>query len=209
MTLQVETSITRELLDEYFSDNKIILLIMIGISVLVSLTSIFIQYRQNLKLNKKIESYKNELKLKEVKFTRFNELQIESLKILYDKMVTFHFQYFTLISPYNDFENYNEYLKCLKNIKAAYQISMEHCHRNKIFLPIRLIEKIKLVEKIYEPIDDQLHNEIFYINEIEYSDNKPYKRYKNLKSTPEIIGFENEIKNLRAEIEDYFKELTA
>ncbi len=70
----------KQALDEYFSDFKEYhLIILIAFTVVIAL----IQIIQSILVSKKIERFKNELKKSEIRFSKYNQLQIESLSKIY------------------------------------------------------------------------------------------------------------------------------
>ena len=78
-----------QFLEKYFSEYKdyhIYALIILTLLMLV------FQILQTIFVSRKIEIFKNELKISEIKFSRFNNLQIDALKSIYDKLVTFHYK---------------------------------------------------------------------------------------------------------------------
>ena len=214
----MENYLTPEFLEKYFAEYKSY---MIWIMFLFSIVSIGLQYAQSLKLLKKVESYKNDLKKNEIKFSRFNELQIESLKKLYDQIVTFHFKYNYLINP--SFYTHNTFITNLNNLKEEYNVCMEYFHRNKIFLPDNLINKIRDIDANFRLIGAHFVEELRSIREVEdfhqsndvqiiyenwYIEIESIKgRVENLKSKTGVVDFESEIKSMRDLIEIYFKEL--
>jgi len=211
--------ITYEAIKEEFSEFKDYIF---WILCSFSLVSLGIQFIYNWKLSQKIESYKNELKKNEIKFSRFNELQIESLKNLYDHIVTFHFRYNNLLYPI--FFTHDTLSGNLKVLKLEYNICMEYFHRNKIFLTENLVLKIKDIETNYILVRVFFDQEIASISEIEdrletknpqeiYGDPESEvtsikKRLENLKDKQGVISFEQDIKGMRDLVEKYFKELT-
>ncbi len=67
----------KEVLVEYFSDFKDYhLIILCAFTLIIAL----IQIAQAIWVSKKIESFKNELKKSEIKFSRYNEIQIKILE---------------------------------------------------------------------------------------------------------------------------------
>ncbi|QKJ62808.1 hypothetical protein [Flavobacterium sp. M31R6] len=74
-----------QLLEKYFSDySSSHIYLLIGFFV----TTVLFQILQAIYVSNKIEKFKNELKRSEIKFSRFNTLQIDALKLIYDKAVT-------------------------------------------------------------------------------------------------------------------------
>lgn len=72
--------LVKNALDEYFSDFKEYhLIILILFTIIIALMQIF----QAFLVSKKIEKFKNELKKSEIKFSKYNQLQIEALSEIY------------------------------------------------------------------------------------------------------------------------------
>lgn len=175
-----------------------------------------------MRLSKNVEQFKNDLKRSEIKFGRFNELQIESLKRLYDQTVTFHFKYNNLVYPI--FYTHDTLRTNLENFKREYNICMEYFHRNRIFLTDEIFLKIKDIETNFKIIRTIIDEEIKTIRGIEernesinpieiYNSSEDEvknikKRIEILKSKVGVLSFEMEIQGLRTATEVYFKELT-
>jgi len=69
-----------EALDEYFSDFKRYhLIILIGFTIIIAL----LQVIQSILISKNIEKFKNDLKKSEIKFSKYNQLQVKALNELY------------------------------------------------------------------------------------------------------------------------------
>ncbi|CAA0190002.1 conserved hypothetical protein [Tenacibaculum maritimum] len=76
----------KQVLDTYFSDFKEYhLYILIGFTIAIGL----IQIIQSMWVNKKMERFKNDLKKSEIKFSKYNQLQIESLSKIYQLLTSF------------------------------------------------------------------------------------------------------------------------
>ena len=86
------TEYVKDILSDYKEHMSWILLVYAVITAII-------QYYQNVRLAKKVEKYKNELAKNEIKFTRHTELQIETLKQLYDSVVKIHFSFTELKTP--------------------------------------------------------------------------------------------------------------
>ena len=72
--------LVREVLNEYFADFKEYhLLILVGFTLVIALLQII----QSVLITKKIERFKNVLKKSEIKFSKYNQLQIEALGEIY------------------------------------------------------------------------------------------------------------------------------
>ena len=79
-------SLIKQALDEYFSDfKKYHLLILILFTIIIAL----IQVLQSIFISKKIENFKSELKKSEIKFSKYNQIQIEALSNAYELLTDF------------------------------------------------------------------------------------------------------------------------
>ena len=195
---------------------------MIYILIIFSLIIALMQFLYNLYLSKKIESFKNDLKKDEIKFNRHTEMQIECLKNLYSNVVDFHSNFLAFTSP--KFFTQSHFKKTYDNLSSNFGSNMEYFHKNKILLTDEIINQIgvifnkfKIIEKLYL---QQLENLI----EIEayHESDDPQKIYGNVESeidsikkrlnlileTTEASTFEEEIKELRKLVENYFSKLT-
>lgn len=77
------TELIKQALEEYFSDFKDYhLIILIAFTLVIAL----IQIIQSIIVTKKIESFKTDLKKSEIKFSRYNELQITALRQIYHQL---------------------------------------------------------------------------------------------------------------------------
>lgn len=76
----------KQVLEEKISDYKEYQIwILIGFTILIAL----IQVGQAFFVTRKIESFKNDLKKSEIKFSRYNELQINALRKIYHQLASF------------------------------------------------------------------------------------------------------------------------
>lgn len=206
------------ILEKYFAEySSQHIYILIGF---FSITIIF-QILQAIFVSNKIEKYKNELKKSEIKFSRFNTLQIDALKLVYDKLVTFHFSNYRLFYP----KTYShQSLKTrIENWNIEFGNVMNILHRERILLPTE-VQKIendfntqfkKIAEYLivenqslltfeeHEGIDDP---KILYKSSQAEVD-AINQRIENLLKKDEIKNSEVLIKNFREKIEDYFKSL--
>lgn len=207
------------ILKTYFQDYKEFHFWAIVITLL--LTVIF-QIFQAIYVSRKIENYKIALKKSEIKFSRFNELQIESLKSIYDKLVTFHYKNRELFYP--SYYGHDSYKLKISNWINNYQNLMDSFHREKILLPNDLELKIIDFNNKFNVIQNRLNNElldidsledlhqsndvqVIYINpdhEKELIENRTIKFHE----VKEITESELIITDLRKCIEGYFKSLT-
>jgi hypothetical protein len=207
------------LLEKYFSEYE-----EYHIWAIVILALIFVgfQIAQTIIVSRKIEKFKNALKKNEIKFSKFNNLQIDALKSIYDKMVNLHYKNYLLFEP----ETFShESLKTrIKDWRSDFLILMDVFHREKLLLPKDLKNKIKEVESNLRSISKRLNEETINLNEIEEdfgssnsqeiysSPDDEFIRIKNrieqLNNDAEIKKANNTIKSLRESVENYFESLT-
>lgn len=208
-----------QILQKYFADYTSE---HIYVLIVFFLLTIIFQILQAIYVSRKIEKFKNELKISEIKFSTYNKLQIDALKIIYDKTVTFHYMNFRLFYPETYGHSSLKYK--IKNWKKEYSILMDTLHRERILLSpeveliVRKIDTdfkkvIKLlnvelqnlsdVEEYHETIEPQ---EIYGTSESEVESIK--KRIEKLKTYEEVINSENLIISFRNKIEEYFANLT-
>lgn len=207
------------ILKKYFDDYQEFHIWAIVITLFLT---VVIQIIQAVYVSNRIEKYKNELKKSEIKFSRFNELQIESLKSIYDKIVDFHYMNFRLFFPVK--YEHNNFKNRIDDWKKGFNELMDIFHREKILLPSNLKIKIKDFEQKFNIIYINLNLEIDRLRDIEnlnesYDVQEIYLNYsaevENIKSRlnflnniNEISQSETTIKELRLMIEDYFENLT-
>lgn len=215
---------TPELVEEILSNYKENMSwILFTFALLSTLASTALQYFQNLKLSKKVEAYKNQLAKSEIKFTRHTELQIETLKQLYDLVVKIHFSFTELKTPID--KTHETLHKNLKTFQAVCYESFIYFHRNKILLTDDIMAQFRVVHNKYREIEKVciLESEELvrledinssYDPQIIYGSQERENEYINsrlqmLNDNPNVSTFEDDILKLREVIETYFKKLVA
>lgn len=188
-------------LEFHLKDHKEIILWII---IAFFISNIIIQYILNKSLSKKIEGFKNQLKKTEIKFSKHTELQIECLRNMYDKIVSFHFAYTSLINPF--FFTHETYKYNIEHFNSIYNDNMNYFQRNKILLTDEMINQIGILNNKmniiknkfsseydalveYEELNGSSNPQVLYEfpeNEIELIK----KQIKNTKELPEIESFE-------------------
>ena len=128
MNLILQTDI-EYLLEKYFSEYK-----EYHIWAIVLLTVVFlgIQIAQTIIVSRKIERFKNVLKKNEIKFSKFNTLQIDALKSIYDKMVNLHYKNYDLFQPST--YSHESFKTRMTEWRTNYLILMDVFHREKLLL---------------------------------------------------------------------------
>lgn len=191
--------------------------------LLIAIIIGFVNYRKDVMLSKKIESFKADLTKKEIKFTRHTELQIETLKLLYNHVVTLHFTFLNFLNP--PYKTHELLEKQIETFPKDFDETLNFTHRNKILLPDEITTQIRVLHDKYARIYEVCRDETailgatreyqgpansfhkFITNDGE--ENYLASRIENLKKHPDIQTFESEIKNLRELIENYFKTLVS
>lgn len=207
-----------EQLEFHLKDYKEYVLVIV---IIFFLLTIIFQFYSNYILSKKIERFKNDLKITEIKFSRHSELQIECLKNMYDKVVNFHFIFNSLINP--RFLTHETFKSNINLFNQSYNDNLNYFHRNKILLTDDIINQIAILNiqmnivknKFKEEYDSlELYEEDMGTNDPQIlynsSDNEVNsirRRIEEIRKINEIADFENEIKKLREKVEIYFKEL--
>lgn len=82
----INENVIREILEKYFSEYKEYNLIIFFVFALLT---VLINIIQNIIITRKLEKYKSELKKSELKFSVYNQLQIESLSKLFQQLTEF------------------------------------------------------------------------------------------------------------------------
>lgn len=207
-----------QILQKYFSEySSNHLYVLIGFFLI----TIIFQISQAIYVSNKIEKFKNELKKSEIKFSRFNTLQIDALKLIYDKAVTFHYMNYRLFYP----KTYSHAsLKAkVENWKTEFVNIMDILHRERILLPPEVEKTVKdfdtQLKKISEYLDIEVQS-LLSFEEYEGTDDPQilYQtsdaevdamklRIGKLLNYDEIKNSETLINNFRKKIEEYFANL--
>lgn len=212
--------LVEEILSNYKENMSWILFIFALLSTLATAT---LQYFQNLKLSKKVEAYKNQLAKSEIKFTRHTELQIETLKQLYDLVVKIHFSFTELKTPID--KTHEALHKNMKIFQAVCYETVIYTHRNKILLTDDILAQFRVVNDKYKEVEKLciLESEelvriedinMSYDPQILYGSQERENEYINsrlklLNDNFNVSTFEDDISKLREVIENYFKKLVA
>lgn len=217
MNIQLQIS-TEKLLEKYFSEYKeyhqyaliTIIILMAGY-----------QIWQAIFVSGKIEKFKADLKKSEIKFSRFHNMQIDALKILYDRIVTFHYKNHHLFSPKST--GHSSLKRKINEWQAEFHIVIDTFHRERILLPPELVEIVKKFESNFQKISIRLDEELQSLSDLEEAnqsndeqviygsveeeDDALKFRMKSLNENEHIKNSEKIIRELRASIEKYFAEL--
>ncbi|WP_054850972.1 hypothetical protein [Olleya sp. ITB9] len=218
MTILLQSNI-EHLLEKYFAEYKEY---HIWAIVILTLIVLGFQIGQTIIVSRKIERFKNVLKKNEIQFSKFNNLQIDALKSIYDKMVNLHYKNYALFQP----ETFShESLKTrIKDWRADYLTLMDVFHREKLLLPKDLKLKIKNFETNFNLISKRLNEETLNLNDVEEDIgssnaqdiyNSPEDELERIQNRIERLNNDEEIKKsnesisgLRKSVENYFESLT-
>ena len=186
-----------------------LLLVPISIHIIVALFNIL----SAIFINRKVSRFNSEIKKSEIKFSRYNELQVEALKSIYNKLVDFHYSNSRLFysnpesNKENQFKNrINEWIKCYSELVYAV-----NCER--IFLPQSLKDEYRSIIKNFEIVKNILIDEKNNISDelepfiniehfsIDIESNLISDKLDKMNNEEEFIDFEKNIKQFRVKIE--------
>lgn len=211
--------LVKQVLEKYFTEYKSYhLYILIGFTIVIALFQII----QTLIITNKVEKYKNELKKSEIKFSRYNELQISILRKIYHQLASFQLANNLLfkIEPNSIGHSklksrINEWIK--NYIECANELA-----REKILLPQEIKELFSKTIRDFDDVKKILVDEIENLNylEMEYSGNwnSMYdfkdnelevitKKLSLLKERNSIKNSDKHIRELRVKIEEVFEKM--
>lgn len=208
--------LSRQILEKYFSDFKAYhLLILVGFTILVTL----IQIIQSIWLSRKIEHFKSDLKKSEIKFSAYNQIQIQALSNAYQILTEFLGHTLSVKNEIN-----SESIERIKSISLkwldSYGIVYSTFTKNKYILPIST--KIVFSSMINDLFDmskyvetEKKRSSMYHIwesGEVEFmGDNQNLEElYKKLNTIDKEGIINKTIKNInsiREEIENYFEKI--
>lgn len=217
MKIQLQIS-TEKLLEKYFSEYKDYhQYALISILILMAIYQIW----QALFVSRKIETFKTDLKKSEIKFSRFHNMQIDTLKILYNRIVTFHYKNHNLFTPTSTC--HSSLKSKIKEWRAEFYLVIETFHRERILLPIELVAVVKKFENNFQEILVRLNEELKSLNDLEEANSSIDEqviygsvevendaltfRLKSMNENEHIKNSEKIFRELRESIEKYFAEL--
>lgn len=185
--------------------------ISIVANVFVVLLNIITAYFINSKISR--------LKKSEIKFSRYNQLQVEALKSIYNKLVDFH---------YSNTKLFYSRLEVIEEDHYRAMISEWHKHihdfvyivnKERIFMPEVLKTKYNQTIKNFELVKNILIDERDEISDVlepyinsdytshEVVSNIISRRLDAMKNQKEFIESEKNIKELRQEIENFVSKM--
>lgn len=184
------------------------------IIVLQFLQAIFLAYF----VTRRVEKFKNELRKNEIKFSKYNELQIEALKSIYSELVKFHNVNFKMFNPKEICHNI--YYNNVTIWQNDFNELMLKLHHEKILLTEEIRNKVQLFEErfnlIFKALDNEKNNliileEEYGSNEVQIiygiEENEKYtvqKRLDKLKKISEVKNSEQNLYDLKKQFEDFF-----
>lgn len=209
----------KQTLEKYFSDFKEYhLLILIGFTI----TIVLIQIIQSIWVSKKIETFKNDLKKSEIKFSRYNQLQINALRGIYHKLVAFQLSNNLIFKSKPNSVGHTKYKNRINDWIKNYIECANEFAREKILLTEELKTLFTRTLKDFEEVKDILmsEKESLDYHEMEYQGNwnAMYDFAENeldiisskidkLKVKDSIKNSDNHIRELRLKIEQVFTEM--
>lgn len=209
----------KEVLEKKLSEYKDYhLYILIGFTLVIALFQII----QTLIVTNKVEKFKNELKKSEIRFSRYNELQITVLRKIYHQLASFQLANNLIfkIEPnsigHSKLKNrINEWIK--NYIDCANELAKE-----KILLPTEIKELFSKTIKDFDEVKEILISERENLNylEMQYSgdwnsmydfeDNELHiitQKLNLIKEKDSIKNSDKHIRELRVKIEEVFQKM--
>lgn len=208
--------LVKQALDEYFSDFKEYhLIILIGFTVIITL----IQIIQSFIVTRKIERFKNDLKKSEIKFSKYNELQITALRKIYHQLAEFQYYNNLIFKAKECSVSHGNFIKRVNNWIKTYIELANDFSKEKILLTPKLKELYSRTINDFEQIkkllieerNDLEHlemrhggdwQEMYQFEENEL--NEITNRIDKLKEIHSIRNSNNHIVELREKIEELF-----
>ncbi|AMC10262.1 hypothetical protein Lupro_02885 [Lutibacter profundi] len=180
----------KQALNEYFSDyKKYHLIILISFVIIIAL----IQIIQSVWVSNKIERFKTDLKKSEIKFSRYNELQINSLREIYHKLVAFQLANNLIFKSKPKSVGHSKYKNRINEWIKSYIECANEFAREKILLTDELKSLFTRTLKDFEEVKDILMTE---------KENLDYWEMVNAGNWNAMYDFEdNELDTISSQIE--------
>ncbi len=210
----------KQVLEEYFSDyKKYHLVILICLVIIIAL----IQIIHSIWVTRKIEKFKTELKKSEIKFSRHNELQINSLREIYHRLVSFQLANNLIFKSKPRTVGHLKYKNRINGWIKSYIECADEFAKEKILLTTELKVLFGRTLKDFEEVKDILLSERESLDYLEmlyegnwyemydFEENELYKisdKIDKLKNKESIKNSENNIRELREKIESEFTKMT-
>jgi hypothetical protein len=209
----------KQALDEYFSDfKKYHLIILICFTILIALLQIIQTYI----VSTKIETFKAQLKKSEIRFSKYNELQISALRKIYHQLASFQLANNLIFNTESNSFGHSRYKTRINEwIKIYIECSSEFA-REKILLTQEIKDLFSKTIVDFEDVKKILIDEKHGLDYLEmaYSGdwNQMYEfeeeelhiissKIKKLKEKPSIGNADKHIRELRQKIEKVFQEM--
>lgn len=206
----------KKVLEEYFADFKDYhLIILVGFTLIIAL----IQIIQSIIVTRKIEKFKNDLKKSEIKFSRYNELQINALRKIYHQLAVFQYSNNLIFNDSHNNVGHEKYKNRINAWIKAYIENANEFSKEKILLTPELktlyARTINDFEEVKKKLIDERENldywemmhggdwqAMYEFEENEFGEIS--SKIKKLKELDSIRNADKHIQELRSRIEDLF-----
>lgn len=209
----------KQVLDEYFSDFKDYhLLILIGFTIVIAL----IQIIQSIVVSGKIEKIKNDLKKAEIKFSRYNKLQVDALRRIYHFLAKFQLSNKLVFNENSDEISHTKFKHRINGWIKVYIDCANEFSKEKILLTSELkalfSRTINDFEEVKKILIDEREN-LDYLEMMnagnlnamyEYEQNEIYEisqKIEKIKKHESIKNSDKHICELRDKIEELFLQM--
>lgn len=211
----INENLIREILEKYFSEYKEYNLIIFFVFALLT---VLINIIQNIIITRKLEKYKSELKKSELKFSVYNQLQIESLSKLFQQLT--EFKDTTSIISKSESKSPESYQQIAVIWSNKFFETTKMFSKEKYILPKNIKNRYTEIHQNFKTLFEYIKNEKelksnFFTNEV--GDLIFEGDYQNLNElTEKIQKFNrddifakaiNDIELVRKEIEKHFEKL--
>lgn len=211
----INENLIREILEKYFSEYKEYNLIIFFVFALLT---VLINIIQNIIITRKLEKYKSELKKSELKFSVYNQLQIESLSKLFQQLT--EFKDTTSIISKSESKSPESYQQIAVIWSNKFFETTKIFSKEKYILPKNIKNRYTEIHQNFKTLFEYIKNEKelksnFFTNEV--GDVIFEGDYQNLNElTEKIQKFNrddifakaiNDIELVRKEIEKHFEKL--
>lgn len=175
-------------------------------------------------INTRMEKFKAMLKKTEIKFSRYHELQIEALRVAYQKLVLFGIANKILLNSEYENNGHYSFKKSINNWITTHNECINQLAYNKIVLPNHLKDTIQNTIIDFQLMTDILIGERKHLDYVEedglgdmnamysYSENELEiinQKINRLKENDSIKKATENIRKLRTEIEELFEKMNS
>jgi len=206
----------KNVLNEYFSDfKKYHLIILVLFTIIIALTQII----QSIYVSRKIALFKNELKKSEIKFSRYNELQINALRKIYHQLALFQLSNNLIFNTPPESLGHDKYKALINNWIKIYIECANEFSKEKILLTpelktlvSRTLTDFEVVKKIlkgerenleyFEMSNDHDWQAMYDYEHEEYDEIS--RKIEKIKENKSIQLSSKHIEELRSKIEELF-----